>query len=130
MRLWLLSFVVLAFNCGADTRGAAEQPDVKFNFCMATAVLMSSAAAESTGMKGLVQNGYDAADKLEISHKKVDELVEIYKTDPARAHNDAQIAYSPESTQSVMQFASQCSRRPENYIPNYANLKASGKITD
>lgn len=130
MKFWLLPLVILSFNSAADTRDASSLPDVKFNFCMATAMLYSSAAAESLGMSGLVQNAYDAADKLDMTHKKVDQLVEIYKTDPVKANSDAQLAYSQTGTQGVMQFAQLCSQRPESYIPNYAKLKSSGKITD
>ncbi|WJZ70037.1 hypothetical protein [Pantoea phage PA-1] len=130
MKCWLLALVVLGFNSAATTRDASSQPDVKYNFCMATAVLYSSAAAEAAGMTGLVQNAYDAAEKLNMKRSKVDDLVNIYRSDPVKANSDAQIAYSPSGTQNVMQFASMCSQRPENYIPNYASLKSSGKITD
>lgn len=130
MKAWLLIFVVITFNCAAETGVAAQQPDGKFNFCMASAMLFSSAAAEASGMQGLVQNGYDAADKLGIDHRKVDDLVDIYRSDPVKANADAQLAYSSASTQNVMHFASLCSQRPEQFIPNYASLKSSGRITD
>lgn len=130
MKSWLLALIVLGFDSAAATRDASSQPDVKFNFCMAAAVLYSSAAAEAAGMTGIVKNAYDAAEKLNMTHRKVDDLVDIYRSDPARANRDSQIAYSSNSTQNVMQFASMCSQRPENYIPNYASLKSSGKITD
>lgn len=81
-------------------------------------------------MHGLVQNAYDAADKLDMPKNRVDELVDLYRSDPVKASHDMQIAYSESGTQNVMQYAQLCSAAPDKYVPNYRKLKSAGRITD
>lgn len=109
---------------------ASLKPDRVFNFCLASGMLYSTAAAESLGMNGILASAQDAVDKLDINRAQLDSILAMYREDPAQAQNDSQLALADGGDRALMQFASLCTRNPSKYVPNYSSLKKSGRILD